>query len=220
MLAEATIDRIVSKYPHGTRFQRWHMRGRLHLCPYDALLKHLTGKGSILDIGCGFGHMAWLMEEMRPDLKYQGVDIDERKIALAQGCPSSPYRPEFLTGNILNMPDIVGPFGNIVILDVIYLLPWEVQVQMIEWCVGKLAPGTESALVIKTMDMAVGWVGWRTVAEEWIMVHLLRRTRSSGTINGIKSFTAYEDLISKLGFKCEIENLPTWNPSSIFRIHR
>ena len=220
MLAEAAINRIVAHYPHGSAFQRWHMRGRLHLCPYDALLKHLTGKETLLDIGCGFGHMAWYLEDARPDLRYCGVDIDERKIALAQGCPPSSRQPKFQVGNVLAMPDLVGPFGNIVILDVIYLLPWDLQVQLIEWCVGRLDSKPESALVIKTMDLAEGWVGWRTVAEEWVMVSLLRRTRSSGTINGVKPFQAYRDLAHKLGCECEIENLPTWNPSSIFRIHK
>lgn len=220
MLEESAINRIVARYPHGSAFQRWHMRGRLHLCPYDALLKHLTGRGNLLDIGCGFGHLAWFLEDARPDLEYCGADIDERKIALARGCPPGPKRPEFRSGNVMEMPDLAGPFGNIVILDVIYLLPWDMQARLVEWCVERLAPGPDSALVIKTMDVAVGWVGRRTVAEEWIMVHLLRRTRSSGTINGVMPFEAYQDLARKLGCGCEIENLPTWNPSSIFRIHR
>lgn len=220
MLDESIIDRIVARYPHGSAFQRWHMRGRLRLCPYDALLKHMTGNGSVLDIGCGFGHFAWFLEATRPDLRYLGTDIDERKIALASACPPSSSQPEFRVGNVMEMPDRVGPFGNIVILDVIYLLPWEMQVKLLEWCVEHLSPGTDSAVVIKTMDMAVGWVGFRTVAEEWIMVHILRRTRSSGTIYGARPFEAYEDVIRKLGYKCKIENLSTWSPSSLFRIHR
>lgn len=220
MLEESAIDGILSRYPHGSAFQRWHMRMRLHLCPYDALLKHLTGKGNLLDIGCGFGHLAWFLEDARPDLQYCGADIDERKVALARGCPPSPKRPEFLSGNVLEMTGVAGPFGNIVLLDVIYLLPWDLQERLVGWCVDRLAPGPDSALVIKTMDLAEGWVGRRTVAEEWIMVHLLRRTRSSGTINGVRPFQAYRDLASRLGCRCEIENLPTWNPSSIFRIHR
>lgn len=220
MLEESAINRIVARYPHGSAFQRWHMRVRLRLCPYDALLKHLTGRGSLLDIGCGFGHLAWFLEDERPDLQYCGADIDERKIDLAKGCPPSPGRPGFLCGNVLEMTELAGLFGNIVLLDVIYLLPWDLQVRLVEWCVGRLAPGPDSALVIKTMDMAEGWVGRRTVAEEWIMVNLLRRTRSSGTINGVKPFDAYRDLALRLGCECEIENLPTWNPSSIIRIHR
>jgi hypothetical protein len=94
------------------------------------------------------------------------------------------------------------------------------QVRILEWCLEKLSPEPHSALVIKTMDVAVGWVGRRTVAEEWIMVNLLKKTRSSGTINGVKPFSAYAELFNKLGWKFEVENLPTWNPSSIFRIHR
>jgi 2-polyprenyl-3-methyl-5-hydroxy-6-metoxy-1,4-benzoquinol methylase len=220
MLEEAVIERIVARYAHGSAFQRWHMRGRLRLCPYDALLKHLTGQGNILDIGCGFGHLAWFMEENRADLVYFGTDIDERKIALVKGCPPSLSRPNFLTGDIQALKGLPVSFGNIVLLDVLYLMPWEEQVRLIEWCLSKLDENQNSSLVIKTMDRAMGWVGFRTVAEEWVMVHLLRRTRSSGTINGAKDSAAYSEVAHKLGYQFEIENLPTWNPSSIFRIHK
>lgn len=220
MLQAATIDDIISRYPHGSTFQRWHMRGRLQLCPYDALLKHLTGQGNLLDIGCGFGHLAWYLKKARPDLAYLGVDIDERKIALAKGSAHGVGQPEFLTGSVLEMPSLSGPFGNIVLLDVLYLLPWDLQIRLLEWCLDKLAPGPQSVLVIKTMDVAVGWVGFRTLAEEWIMVKLLRRTRSSGALNGAKHSSAYAEEFQKRGYKFEIENLPTWNPSSLFRIHR
>lgn len=220
MLQAATLDRIVARYPHASAFERWHMRGRLQLCPYDTLLKHLTGQGSLLDIGCGFGHLAWYLEEVRPELSYLGIDIDEKKIKLAKGSAAGTQKVAFLVGTALEMPTLSGPFGNIVILDVLYLLPWELQIRTIEWCLGKLAPGPESALIIKTMDAAKGWVGFRTLAEEWIMVHLLRKTLSSGTINGAKPFGAYADVIHSLGWKFEMENLPTWNPSSLFRIHR
>ncbi len=245
MLDETIIEGIVSHYSHASAFQKWHMRGRLKLCPYDALLKHLEGWKkdqssnpadevekpiSILDIGCGFGHFGWYLKNMHLPLKYLGVDIDSRKIALAKGSlteqekipkENSVHKPlEFIFGNCSEIISNDTRFQNIVILDVIYLLPWDLQVQLIEWCLLHLDPNCKSALVIKTMDVAEGWVGWRTVAEEWIMVHLLRRTQSSGTINGIKPFQNYVDVFNRLGFNCEIENLPTWNPSSIFKATR
>lgn len=226
MLAKAAVDRIVSRYPHGTAFQRWHMRGRLNLCPYDALLKHLTGRDTVLDVGCGFGHLAWYLEEERPDLGYLGADIDERKIALASGCapgagrPASPALPAFRIGEVTAMDDLRGPFGNIVILDVLYLLPWDSQRRLLEWCAERLSPEPGSALVIKTMDPPAGWSGARAVAEEWIMVRLLRRTRDSGTLNGAMPFDAYRELAGRLGLHCAVERLPTWNPSAILRFHR
>ncbi|MDB5106097.1 MAG: SAM-dependent methyltransferase [Fibrobacteres bacterium] len=232
MLEQAVMDGILSHYPHASAFQRWHMRGRLRLCPYDALPKHLTGAGSLLDVGCGFGHLAWYLASERPDLRYHGTDIDGRKVELAKGSltastptegpePSAPAsRPEFHLGDAMNLPGLPARFGNIVFLDVLYLMPWDAQKRMMEWALGRLDPAPGSAVVIKTMDQAEGFSGFRAVAEEWIMVSLLRRTVSSGTINGARPVAEYLDFARGLGFRAESESLGTFNPSTILRFRR
>jgi SAM-dependent methyltransferase len=228
-------DRILSRYPHASAVQRWHMRGRLRLCPYPALLRHLTGGGSVLDIGCGFGHLAWFLAEARPDLAYFGADVDPAKIALAQGCLSgavgpsapaaagSPPSPSFRLGVVTEPPTTAGwpaTFGNMALLDVLYLLPWEAQARLLDWALSRLAPAPGSALVIKSMEEARGLPGIRALAEEWAMVHLLRRTRHSGTITGARPASAYAEFARSRGFRSEVEDLDTFNPSYYIRIHR
>jgi hypothetical protein len=68
-LDKALVSAILDRYPHGSALQRWHMRGRIRLCPYDALPRHLTGEDSLLDIGCGFGHLAWYLASAKPGLR-------------------------------------------------------------------------------------------------------------------------------------------------------
>lgn len=232
MLDRGVVDRILARYPHASPLVRWHMRGRLRLCPYDGLLKHLTGKGDLLDIGCGFGHFAWYLAEAMPSLRYFGTDIDARKVDLALGSlsslkgaaadagGSSARLPAFRPGDIMAMEDWSGPYGNITLLDVTYLMPWEFQTRLLTWALGRLAPGPDSALIIKTMDAPEGWSGRRALWEEWIMVHLLGRTKSSGTINGTRPFATYIAFAHGLGFECEVEAMGTFNPSSVLRFHR
>lgn len=201
------------------------MRGRLRLCPYDALLDHLTGEGEVLDVGCGFGHLAWYLSGIMPQLRYYGTDIDARKIDLALRCPGSASLtggelPVFLHGDVRRVVGLPGNFGNILFLDVLYLMNWELQKEMIAWSLDHLAPGRDSVLLIKTMDPPKGFSGLRAVAEEWIMVRLLGRTLSSGTLNGTRSFAEYAALGRERGFQCEVEPLGTFNPSSILRFHR
>lgn len=220
-------DRILSRYGRAGALDRMHMRGRLALCPYPLLLPHLTGAGNLLDVGCGFGHLAWYLREARPDLEYLGTDIDPRKIALAQGSlegnGGAARIPRFLRGDARVLPDLAGPaavFGNIVLLDVLYLMPWEMQAGLLEWGLGRLAPGAESALVVKTWDEPSGFSGFRALAEEWIMVRLLRRTLGSGTLNGMRPFLEYIRFAQALGFRTEIVPLPTFNPSSLLVFRR
>jgi 2-polyprenyl-6-hydroxyphenyl methylase/3-demethylubiquinone-9 3-methyltransferase len=233
VLTGAAMDRILARYPHATPFQRWHMRSRLRLCPYDLLLPHLTGKGNLLDVGCGFGHLAWYLEDAKPGLGYFGSDIDARKIALAQGSslpasgkapvaagPAQAGVPRFALGDVRSLAGLPPEFGNIVFLDVLYLMPWDLQREMMAWALGRLASEPGSALVIKTMDEAKGFSGFRAVAEEWIMVSLLRRTASSGALNGARPAADYLGFAASLGFRGECHALGTFNPSSVLRFHR
>lgn len=217
----ALSDRILARYPHASAFQRWHMRGRLGLCPYDALLPHLTGPGTLLDIGCGFGHLAWFLAERRPGLRYLGSDVDGRKIRLALGCPApaSGSRPDFREGDATVITDWPARFGNIVLLDVLYLMPWELQARILDWALGRLDPDG-GALVIKSMDAPEGVSGWRAVAEEWIMVSLLRRTVSSGTLLGARPAADYAAFGEARGFRARIERLATFNPSYLVSLSR
>jgi 2-polyprenyl-3-methyl-5-hydroxy-6-metoxy-1,4-benzoquinol methylase len=223
MLDNPVMDRILDRYPHASAFQRWHMRGRLRLCPYDRLLPHLTGPENLLDVGCGFGHLAWYLAAEKPGLRYHGTDIDFRKIEIAKGSPARPgssLAPEFRLGDARELSGLPERFGNIVFLDVLYLMPWDMQKRMLEWAFSRLAPGPESAVVIKTMDKAQGFSGFRAVAEEWIMVRVLRRTVSSGALNGARALSDYLNYALSLGFQGETESLGTFNPSTILRFHR
>lgn len=223
MLDKAAVDGILGHYPHAGAWERWHMRGRLRLCPYDALLPHFTGNGNVLDVGCGFGHLAWYLAQHRPELRYAGTDIDPRKIALAQGSLETapgPVRPEFHLGDVLTLSGLPAAFGNIVLLDVLYLMPWEAQRRLLGWCFDHLAPGEASAVVVKTMDPARGFPGFRAVAEEWIMVRLLRRTLDSGALNGAAPLEDYRAFALSQGFACDLTPLGTFNPSSVLRFHR
>lgn len=221
MLTGDETDRILSRYPHASGFQRWHMRGRLRLCPYDLLLPHLTGRGNLLDVGCGFGHFAWYLAETRPDLEYRGADIDPRKIALARGSAvDAAGKERFALGDVRRIPGLDAQSGNIVFLDVLYLMPWEMQKEMLAWALGRLSPDPGSVVLVKTMDEAKGFSGFRAVAEEWIMVSLLRRTASSGALNGARPAGDYLDFAAGLGFRGECHALGTFNPSSVLRFFR
>jgi len=46
--------------------------------------KYLKKKGRILDFGCGNGRLAGFLEEEKADLEYQGADISQNLIAIAE----------------------------------------------------------------------------------------------------------------------------------------
>jgi SAM-dependent methyltransferase len=230
------VRQVLAHYPHAGPVQRFHLAGRLRLCPYPSLLKHLTGTESILDIGCGFGHLAWFLAREKPGLRYYGTDLDEAKIALARACPPGAAAsageepstgnppaaapPVFLAGDVREHAGLPARFGNIVLLDVLYLMPWEAQLALLEWCLSRLSDKPGSALVIKAMPPPEGFSGFRAVAQEWLMVRVLRRTRHSGLVNGARPWTDYRDFAAARGLGFEREELNTFNPSMILGLRR
>lgn len=220
------VDAVLSHYSHAGPIQRWHLGGRLRLCPYPSLLKHLTGSGTVLDIGCGFGHLAWFLARARPDLRYYGTDLDERKIAVASASVARGPRtadkpaPAFHAGDVRAAAGLPEEFGNIVLLDVLYLMPWDVQCALLDWCLDRLSSRPGSSLVIKAMPPPAGLSGFRAVAQEWVMVRLLRRTRDSGTVNGARPWTDYRDFAAARGFHFDREDLATFNPSMVMSLKR
>jgi SAM-dependent methyltransferase len=225
-MSQAWVAHVLAHYRHAGPVQRFHLAGRLRLCPYPALLKHLTGMESLLDIGCGFGHLAWFLEKERPGLRYYGTDLDETKIALAQAsrpaatASAGGHPPTFLAGDVRNQAGLPARFGNIVLLDVLYLMPWDAQRALLEWCFSRLSDRPGSALVIKAMPPPEGFTGFRAVAQEWLMVRIFRRTRHSGLVNGACPWTDYRDLAAAHGLGFEREELPTFNPSMILSLSR
>lgn len=55
----------------------WYYNRRIWVLSH-ALAKSISGRGTVLDIGCGDGQLAKALMELRPDLKVEGVDVVAR----------------------------------------------------------------------------------------------------------------------------------------------
>ncbi len=218
----SVITKIVAHYKQASFLDRWHLRARLRLCPYDALLRFFPERGNLLDVGCGFGHLAWYLAETRPAIQYFGLDPDPRKIQIAQKSLSSENKiqPHFQTLLGEKTPAWPDPWDCIVLLDVLYLIPWEQQLSLLNWAFERISVIPQGSLILKGMESPHGFSGWRALAEEWIMVHLLQKTLSSGTLRGAQPVEVYQKIGAEHGFQWDMERLPTFNPSFILRFHR
>ena len=99
-MALSLFNLIHQKYTYGRRVSR--------LCNHLAdILPH---GANVLDVGCGDGHLASLIMQLRPDLKIQGIDVLVRP---ATKIPVAPF-----DGDII--PFATGSFDFVIFSDVLH----------------------------------------------------------------------------------------------------
>jgi SAM-dependent methyltransferase len=196
MLSKSAIHSVLQAYPHLNRMDEYHLGKRLSWCPYDEISELLPDKGIHLDIGCGYGHFLVYLAQIKPKLALIGCDPDRRKIGIAK--TSSPARD----GRILfceNIDNMTGTLTSISLLDVLYLLPRDVQHRLLVWVFSRLA--RSGLLVIKAIDIEQGLRSRLAVWQEFLMVAVLQRTLSSGTWAAGQPLAHYAAELQALGFE-------------------
>lgn len=222
----ALVARIAARYDFASRWDRFHVRHRLALCPYETLLPHLPTSGTVLDIGCGFGLLGQFLAETRPQLHYAGADVDGRKIAVARRSfesrsskASASRGPLLFSGDVRTWTDRPAFFSAVLLLDVLYVVPEPLQKALLDFASRVLAPGPEAALVLKILPPLRGKARWRTFVQESIMIHLLRKTRSSGALFSSQDPGLYAGWGRALGFSCQQVD-PHTHPPSVLLVFR
>jgi SAM-dependent methyltransferase len=221
-LTPEQIDRIAVRYPTAGAWDRFHLRHRLRLCPYDELLPHLPERGPLLDVGCGFGLLGWFLADARPALDYWGADVDERKVALAQLAfrrhPAGDRAGHLHAGDPAGWRARPARFAAITVLDVLYLLPLPLQRALFDFCYSALEP--QGRLLLKILPRLRGRDRLRTWAQESLMVHVLRKTQGSGAIFASQDPALYAGWGRERGLSSREHPLPTAPPSTLLVLQR
>lgn len=158
--------------------ERLWVRGRLFTAPLEAVAREVP-PGRVADVGCGHGLLTALLAHGREDRRVLGVDPDARKVAWARQSVGALPNVELRTGTVEDLdPARDGGLDAVVVADVLYLLPRARWAGFLAACCRLLRPG--GRLVLKEVEADGSWKQAKALAQEALVVHLLRRTRSSG----------------------------------------
>ena len=176
--------------------ERLFVRGRLFTAPLEEVARRAPAVGRIAEIGCGHGLLSALLIADHPDREVFGVDPDPRKIDWARRSVGTHPRTRFELGTSASLP--AAGFEAITVADVLYLLPADQWRAFFADCHRALVPGGK--LLLKETENDFGWRYFKCLAQEQLMVRVLRRTQSSGAIHLMpRSFTV--SLLEKAGFR-------------------
>lgn len=174
--------------------ERAFVRARWGSAPLGQMAARAPERGVIADVGCGHGVLSAALALERPERRVLGVDPDERKIALARRALAQLPNVELRAGTAESLlPEREGALDAVVVADVLYLLPFDRWPDFLRTCLRLLRPGGRLLLKEAEADRR-SWKYWKCVAQEAVMVRLLRKTRSSGGLG----FRPREELLRAL----------------------
>lgn len=160
--------------------ERLFVRGRLASAPLEELAVRAQGR-NLLDVGCGHGVLVALLAVDQPERRVVGIDPDARKVEWARRSVGRLGNVELQACTIETLAaQHPGAFDCVLVADVLYLLERARWLPFLRAAHRLLVPG--GRLVLKEAEDDGSWRVAKALWQERVMVHLLRRTRSSGAV--------------------------------------
>jgi 1-acyl-sn-glycerol-3-phosphate acyltransferase len=141
--------KLVRNYIYKGPVLEWYTRIKLRLeNNYDYINKFVPREAEIVDIGCGYGIISYMLNFTSDKRKILGIDYDNNKIVLANNCISKNDRVNFVSADAV---DYDYPDADVFILsDVVHYIPEEKQSLLVIKCIEKLNPG--GLIIIRDAD--------------------------------------------------------------------
>ncbi len=147
----------------------WYMRVKLHLeNNYDIYNQLMPRAGEILDLGCGYGFISYMLMFTSEGRQITGVDYDKAKIEIAQNCFSRNNRIRFATANISEFE--ITPKDGYILSDVLHYLTYENQITLLKKCFLNLKPG--GCVLIREANAELADRHKNSIITEFLSTHI------------------------------------------------
>ena len=187
-------------------WDRFHVWGRSKLCPFDAIASFVPKQGRILDVGCGHGLFSKYLKTDSRQRQIQGVDVDRDKIEFAK----AHFTEEGLDFKVMDLvtEDLDVKADCVVIVDVLYLIPYERQKAILSRCHELLADN--GVLVIKEIGDKPRWKAALNQIEETLAVKILKITEGHDFY--FHTVEEFRDLLEQLSFSVDVRRVDRGYP--------
>ncbi len=132
--------RLVLNYLYKGPIIEWYLKTKLRLEDnYKIYCDLLPKSGEILDLGCGYGYISYMLSFTSPDRVITGVDFDAEKIRVAENCYDRSGRVTFTCADAAEY-DITRQDGFL-LSDVLHYLAPAKQEHLLRRCMENLNDG-------------------------------------------------------------------------------
>jgi 1-acyl-sn-glycerol-3-phosphate acyltransferase len=141
--------RLIRNYIYKGPIIEWYAKIKVKIeDEYAIFQKYIPMKGNIVDIGCGYGFLSYLLSYKSKERNILGIDYDAEKIEVANNCYSKIPQVNFISADISSYTfDQTDAFT---IIDVLHYMREEEQKALISKCLENLNPG--GIIIIRDSD--------------------------------------------------------------------
>ncbi len=153
------VNRLSKNYIYKGPILEWYMRIKIKLeGNYKLFESLLPKKGTITDIGCGYGFLPYMLSFMSEERIVIGTDYDEEKITVANNCFSKTKNLTFFTADATEFN--FAKSDAFVLSDILHYLPKEEQEKLIIKCSNSLNQG--GMILLRDADASLQNRHWGT----------------------------------------------------------
>jgi len=171
----------------------WYARLRWRLCPFEQMAQHVPLKGTIVDVGCGYGLLSNLLALTSQKRDVIGIDLSPRRISVARRTVKGRRNIKFLLQDAYNLK--VEKCDVFVMSDFLHHLPYRHQEKFLAVCYQKLSKN--GLLIIEEVDDKPYWKYQFNIIVD-VLLNL-------GHGIYFRNSSEYLKLLSTIGFQTKIE---------------
>jgi uncharacterized protein len=206
---------LIYNYIYKGPVLEWYLRVKIRLEKnYQVFHDLLPRQGRILDIGCGYGFMSYMLHFSAPARDLIGYDFDEEKIAIANHCFSRDTNIHFVMKDVNELQ--ITAADAIILSDTLhYLLPGQQEI-LIRKCMDALRPG--GTLVIRDGDRDLKKKHERTKWTEFFSTRFFAFNKTSGRPLEFLSGNLIKELAARHQMDCRSMNDSDYTSNRLFVI--
>ena len=142
----------------------WYLKVKMKLAGnYEIYNSLVPREGSVLDIGCGYGLISFMLALTGPGRMIHGLDYDPEKIAVASNGFLKRDNLSFTCTDVMDYP--MAQYTAFLLSDVLHYLPGDRQEELLNRCLDNLEP--EGIILIRDADRIKGRKHLRTRFSEF-----------------------------------------------------
>ncbi|MBZ5858880.1 trifunctional MMPL family transporter/lysophospholipid acyltransferase/class I SAM-dependent methyltransferase [Flavihumibacter profundi] len=190
---------LIANYRYKGPFLEWYIRIKARLeNNYQVFLNEVPAKGKLLDLGCGYGPMSYMLHLKHKELDITGVDYDEEKILTASHCFSKDQSIRFLAKDALHFE--FDYYDAIIIADMLHYLQHGQQEALLEKCMQHILPGGK--IILREGNSEMEQAHRRTKLTEFFSTKVMGFNKSDAGRLYYLSASMIKSQAEKQGFHC------------------